>query len=59
MPLDPGRIGEPQQLVFVQISGKGEIDLLERGRIAELRCADQPLDLAVQPVVPFGIHQMA
>ncbi|GAH50256.1 unnamed protein product [marine sediment metagenome] len=59
MTLDPPFVREPKQTVFVQISSQIKINLFEGGRVAELRCFDQPYKLAVVPVIPLGVHQMA
>ena len=51
---DPAAVGQPQQLVLVEVAAQREVHLLDGGRVAKAGRFQQPL----MAVVALGIHQV-
>ena len=56
---DPGASAERQDLLAVEAPWVGEVDGLERRRIAQLGRVEAPLQLALLTGRPFGVDEEA
>ena len=55
---DPAAVGQPQQLVLVEVAAQREVHVLDGGRVAKAGRLRQSLQTPLMAVVPLGIHQV-